>query len=34
MSTSNEQAKREQRLKLLEDDIGRHLANSHASGLP
>jgi hypothetical protein len=32
MSTSNEQAKREQRLKLLEDDIGRHLANSHASG--
>lgn len=32
MSQSNEEAKREQRLKLLEDDIGRHLAQSHASG--
>lgn len=30
--SSNEEAKREQRLKLLEDDIGRHLAQSHASG--
>lgn len=29
---SNEEQKREQRLKLLEDDIGRHLASSHASG--
>jgi Domain of unknown function (DUF1992) len=29
---SNEEAKREQRLRLLEDDIGRHLAESHASG--
>jgi hypothetical protein len=32
MSQSNEEAKREQRLKLLEDNIGRHLADSHASG--
>jgi hypothetical protein len=32
MSQSNEEAKREQRLKLLEDNIGRHLAESEASG--
>lgn len=32
MSQSNEEAKREQRLKLLEDNIGRHLADAHASG--
>lgn len=31
MNSSDEQ-KREQRLKLLEDDIGRHLAQSHVSG--
>ena len=29
---SNDERKREQRLKLLEDDIGRHLAQSHVSG--
>lgn len=29
---SNEEQKRENRLRLLEDDIGRHLAESHASG--
>jgi hypothetical protein len=29
---SNAEEKRENRLKLLEDDIGRHLAGSHASG--
>jgi hypothetical protein len=28
----NAQERREQRLKLLEDDIGRHLAQAHASG--
>jgi hypothetical protein len=28
----NAEDKREQRLKLLEDDIGRHLAESQASG--
>ena len=27
-----EEKKRENRLRLLEDDIGRHLATSHASG--
>jgi Domain of unknown function (DUF1992) len=32
MSQSSEEAKREQRLQLLEDNIGRHLADSHASG--
>lgn len=33
MSTqSSQEDKREQRLKLLEDNIGRHLAESHASG--
>jgi hypothetical protein len=32
MSQSSEEIKREQRLKLLEDNIGRHLAESHASG--
>lgn len=32
MSQSNAEEKRENRLKLLEDDIGRHLAESHASG--
>jgi hypothetical protein len=30
--TSNAEDKREQRLKLLEDDIGRKLAESEASG--
>ncbi len=29
---SSEEQKRENRLRLLEDDIGRHLAESHASG--
>ena len=32
MSSSNAQEKKEQRLKLLEDDIGRHLAESEKSG--
>ena len=32
MSQSNAEEKRENRLRLLEDDIGRHLAESHASG--
>ncbi len=32
MSGSNAEEKRENRLRLLEDDIGRHLATSHASG--
>lgn len=32
MSGSNAEEKRENRLRLLEDDIGRHLADSHASG--
>jgi hypothetical protein len=32
LSTSNAQEKKEQRLKLLEDDIGRHLAESEKSG--
>lgn len=32
MSTNSAEEKRENRLKLLEDDIGRHLAQSHASG--
>lgn len=32
MSTSSAEEKRENRLRLLEDDIGRHLAQSHASG--
>ncbi len=32
MSQSSAEDKREQRLKLLEDNIGRHLAQSHASG--
>jgi Domain of unknown function (DUF1992) len=32
MSQSSEEIKREQRLKLLEDNIGRHLADAHASG--
>jgi hypothetical protein len=32
MSQSNAEEKRENRLRLLEDDIGRHLAQSHASG--
>lgn len=32
MSQSNAEEKRENRLRLLEDDIGRHLAESHATG--
>jgi len=32
MSRSTAEEKRENRLRLLEDDIGRHLAESHASG--
>lgn len=32
MSQSSAQDKKEQRLKLLEDDIGRHLAESEKSG--
>jgi hypothetical protein len=32
MSISNAEEKRENRLRLLEDDIGRHLASSQASG--
>lgn len=32
MSTNSAEENRENRLKLLEDDIGRHLAQSHASG--
>jgi hypothetical protein len=32
MSESNAQQKKEQRLKLVEDEIGRHLAASAASG--
>jgi len=32
MSQSSAQDKKEQRLKLLEDDIGRHLAESERSG--
>jgi Domain of unknown function (DUF1992) len=32
MSQSNAEEKRENRLRLLEDDIGRHLAESHANG--
>jgi Domain of unknown function (DUF1992) len=32
VSNSAAEDKREQRLKLLEDNIGRHLAQSHASG--
>jgi uncharacterized small protein (DUF1192 family) len=32
MSQSNAQEKKEQRLKLVEDEIGRHLAESEKSG--
>ena len=32
MSTSSAQDKKEQRLKLVEDEIGRHLAESEKSG--